>query len=216
MGKPGNVEIAPGQPSVYGQSNNTQKEHDMTTIIDAPDVETPDVEEQQDDTPMEETMTAADKKKRERDFSKFRPAHQQLADFVNAHSGLDPITPNQVKALLALRIDFNNLPEQVAARNNRKIEREAIKAKFAGMSPEQVKAQRAADRAEKQAAKLEARVEEARRKADELRAATTASGEDLAAAVEAAQAESMTEPELMPETNGTNASSRRRLGNRRR
>lgn len=156
----------------------------MTMMIDAPDVEETDVEDT--DTPDQTDPTMA--KKRERDFTKFRPAHQQLADYVNAHSGLEPITPNQVKALLALRIDFNNLPEQIAMREARKTEREAEKAKYAGLSAEQVKAQRAADRAEKQAEKLEARVAEAKAKAEALRSSVTATGEDLAAAVEAAQA----------------------------
>ena len=175
----------------------------MTTIIDAPDeITTPDVE---DDGQPEETMSDSDKKKRERDFSKFRPAHQALADYVNMHSGLDPITANQVKALLALRIDFNNQDEQVSARAERKILREAEKTKFDGMTPAQIKAQRAIDRAEKQTAKLEARVVEARAKAESLRDATSASGEDLALAVEQAQA---TMPEA--EDNG-----KRRIGRRR-
>lgn len=177
----------------------------MTIAIDAPaEIDTPDV----DDTEiMDETMT----KKRERDFTKFRPAHQQLADYVNQHSGLEPITPNQVKALLALRIDFNNLPEQVEMRKVRKAEREAEKQKYAGMSAEQVKAQRAADRAEKQAAKLEARVAEARAKAEALRSSTTMDGSDLIAAVEAAQQTDPT-PVMEPETEHTG---KRRLGRRR-
>lgn len=152
----------------------------MTITIDAPDV---DITEQDVETP--EQTTAG--KKRERDFSKFRPAHQELADYVNAHSGLTPITPNHVKALLALRIDFNNLPEQVSQRESRKAEREASRTRYAGMNAEQIKAAKAAERAERQATKLEARVAEAKAKAEALRSSVTASGEDLAAAVEAAQ-----------------------------
>lgn len=155
----------------------------MTITIDAPDVDTTE-----DEVTTEGTEVEASTSKRERDFSKFRPAHQELADYVNAHSGLDPITPNQVKALLALRIDFNKLPEQVSTREARKSEREAAKTKYDGMSADQVKAAKAAERAERQAAKLEARVMEARAKAEALRSSVTASGEDLAAAVEAAQA----------------------------
>ena len=181
----------------------------MTITIDAPDVDTPVVEEIE--APDQEDTTMG--KKRERDFTKFRPAHQQLADYVNMHSGLEPITPNQVKALLALRIDFNNLPEQIAMRNERKTEREAEKAKYAGMSAEQIKVQRAADRAEKQAARLEARVAEAKAKAEALRSSVTATGEDLAAAVEAAQA---TAP-AMAGTDSTAGESqgKRRIGRRR-
>lgn len=178
----------------------------MTTIIDAPDeIITPDVE---DDGAPEETMSDNEKKKRERDFSKFRPAHQALADYVNMHSGLDPITANQVKALLALRIDFNNQDEQVSARAERKAQREAEKSKFDGMTPAQIKAQRAIDRAEKQTAKLEARVIEARAKAESLRDATSASGEDLALAVEQAQATTPT-PDMSEDTG------KRRIGRRR-
>lgn len=172
----------------------------MTITIDAPDeIITPDVD----------TEDMDGKKKRERDFTKFRPSHQELADFVNMHSGLDPVTPNQVKAILALRIDFNNLPEQMEKRQARKMEREEQKRKFAGMNAEQIKAAKAADRAEKQAAKLEARVAEAKAKAEALRSSVTASGEDLAAAVEAAQATDMVDM-TAGETQG-----KRRIGRRR-
>lgn len=156
----------------------------MTITFDAPDVELTE------EATAEATETTTTGKKRERDFTKFRPAHLELANYVNAHSGLDPITPNQVKALLALRIDFNNLPSQVSERAVRKAEREAAKTKYDGMNADQIKAAKAAERAERQAAKLESRVAEAKAKAEALRSSVTASGEDLAAAVEAAQAES--------------------------
>ena len=173
----------------------------MTITVDAPDVEIADEEV------IASTQTT--KGKRERDFTKFRPAHQELADYVNANSGLDPITPNQVKALLSLRIDFNNLPEQKQAREARKSEREAAKTKYSGMNAEQIKAAKAAERAERQAVKLEARVAEAKAKAEALRSSVSASGEDLAAAVEAAQADPVT-PEFSDE--GTE---KRRIGRRR-
>lgn len=153
----------------------------MTITFDAPDVE---ITEEDAPVASEQTTTG---KKRERDFTKFRPSHKELADYVNAHSGLAPITPNQVKALLSLRIDFNNLPEQIALREERKAERAAARTKYEGMNSEQIKAAKAAERAERQAAKLEARVAEAKAKAEALRSSVTASGEDLAAAVEAAQ-----------------------------
>jgi len=177
----------------------------MTITFDAPDVETTEQEVVVEETTPEQTTEG---KKRERDFTKFRPSHQELADFVNENSGLDPITPNQVKALLALRIDFNNLPEQIAKRDERKTEREAAKTKYSGMSPEQVKAAKAAERAERQAVKLEARVAEAKAKAEALRSSVTASGEDLAAAVEAAQA-------TTPESDEDSGEGKRRIGRRR-
>lgn len=167
----------------------------MTITFDAPDVDTPEEET------VEVTAQATEGKKRERDFTKFRPAHKELADYVNAHSGLAPISPNQVKALLALRVDFNNLPEQKQAREERKAEREAARTKYVGMNAEQIKAAKAAERAERQAAKLEARVAEAKAKAEALRSSVTASGEDLAAAVEAVQE--------------TDSEERRRIGRRR-
>jgi hypothetical protein len=177
----------------------------MTITLDAPDVETTEQEVVVEEATAEQTTEG---KKRERDFTKFRPAHQELADFVNEHSGLDPITPNQVKALLALRIDFSKLPEQIAKRDERKSEREASKTRYAGMSADQIKAAKAAERAERQAAKLEARVVEAKAKAEALRSSVTASGEDLAAAVEAAQA-------TTPESDDDSGEGKRRIGRRR-
>lgn len=170
------------------------------TIEDAPNVDFPETPES--DTPVVEATTAA---KRERDFTKFRPAHQELADYVNANSGLDPITPNQVKALLALRVDFGKLPEQVERRAARKVEREQNKGRYSGLTPEQVKAAKAAERAERQAERLEARVAEAKAKAEALRTSATASGEDIAAAVETAQSESESE----------DSGEKRRIGRRR-
>jgi DNA repair ATPase RecN len=147
-------------------------------------------------------------KKRDRDFTKFREAHQELADYVNANSGLDPVTPNQVKAIQTLKSDFNATPEQVAKREQRKAEREAEKRKYEGMSDEQIKAAKAADRVDKQASKLEERLREAREKAQRIREGKEASGEDLAAAVESAQ--NGVEPEATEEDKP-----RRRLGRNR-
>jgi hypothetical protein len=127
----------------------------------------------------------SDKANKARDFSKFRPAHQELADYVNANSGLDPVTPNQVKAILALKTEFAGSPEQKAAREERKAALAAEKAKFAGLTAEEIKAERSARRAEAQAEKLQARVAEALAKAQALREGKDASGADLAAAVEA-------------------------------
>lgn len=160
----------------------------MTAVIDTPSVDFPDIEDESTDTPVVEA-TADTGTKRERDFTKFRPAHQELADYINANSGLDPVTPNQVKAMLALRVDFAKLPEQVEARAARKTARAAAKSRYEGLSPEQIKAAKAAERAERQAARLEARVVEAKAKAEALRSSSTASGEDVAAAVVAAQSD---------------------------
>jgi hypothetical protein len=139
----------------------------------------------EDEAPAGET--AEQKKAREADFTKFTAKHQEIAEYVNAHSGLDPITPNQIKAVLVLRTKFNNMPDQKAKRDQRKAELAAEKAKFAGMTDVQIKAEKAARRAEAQAQKMQARVDEARKKAEELRSAAVASGEDLASTVESAQ-----------------------------
>ena len=141
-------------------------------------------------------------RKRDRDFTKFKENHKELADFVNEHSGLDAVTPNQVKAILTLRADFNNTPEQVSKREQRKAELEAEKKKYEGMTDEQIKAAKAADRVEKQVTKMEARIQEARAKAQALREGKDASGADLAAQVEAEQ-------------NGSEEGGKRRIGRNR-
>jgi hypothetical protein len=184
----------------------------MTITFDAPDVELNATEAIVEESVEQTTTTGT---KRERDFTKFRPSHQELADYVNENSGLDPITPNQVKAILALRIDFNNLAEQIANRDQRKTEREAARTKYVGMNAEQIKAAKAAERAERQATKLEARVVEAKAKAEALRSSVTASGEDLAAAVEAAQAEVATEAANTDTTGEDSGEGKRRIGRRR-
>ena len=126
-------------------------------------------------------------RKKDRDFTKFRDSHRELADYVNANSGLPAVSPNQIKAILALRSDFNNTPEQVAKREEAKQRREAEAKKYEGMSDEQIKAAKAADLVEKQVAKMEARIQEAKAKAAALREGKEASGTDLAAQVEAQQ-----------------------------
>lgn len=180
----------------------TRKGKTMTAMmIDAPDA-TEEMEDEQE--PIVEAQSK--RKRRERDFTKFNDLHQGLADYVNEHSGLDPITPNQVKALLTLRVDFAKLPAQIEQRNLRKAQRQAQKTKYDGMTPEQIKSAKAAERAERHAERLEARVAAAKAKVEELRQAATASGSDLAAAVEAAQHQAVEEE---------NTSSKRRLGRRR-
>lgn len=126
---------------------------------------------------------------KDRDFTKFRDYHVELATFINEHSGIDPVTPNQVKAVLTLRTDWSNRPETIAAREARKAEREAEKQKYAGMSDEQIKALKASKRAQDQAERLTAKAQEAMEKARALANAASGSGEDLAAMVEAQQGE---------------------------
>ena len=145
------------------------------------------------DTEDAEAAADAAEKKNGRDFTKFRPSHQGLADFVNANedfkkAGLGDVTPGQVKAILALRTDFNDTPEKRAEREARKKELEAEKALYANMTPEEIAVEKAARKEEKQAAKLEAKIAEARAKAAKIRESKNVSGADLAAAVEANQA----------------------------
>lgn len=156
-------------------------------------------------TEVTETESEAPKKRGrkpgsgDRDFNKVNDQQEQLAAYVNANSGLDPVSANQVKAVLALRGDFSQLPEQVAVREQRAAERKAAEQKYAGLSPEQIKAVKAADRAEKHADKLAARAKEEADKAKALREAATGDGASLAAAVEA-QAEDAT-PKKRPSRN---------------
>lgn len=144
------------------------------------------------EAPEQTTESADEANKRERDFTKFRPSHEELADFINNHpewkaAEQGDVTPNQVKAILALKTDFNDTPEKRAEREARKRELEEEKKLFAGMTPEQIAQEKAARKAEKQAEKLQAKIDEARKRAEELRSGKAASGADLAAAVEANQ-----------------------------
>ncbi|AKU45367.1 hypothetical protein MADRUGA_77 [Mycobacterium phage Madruga] len=133
-----------------------------------------------------------DEDSKSRDFTKFTAKHEQIAKFINSNEDFrkafgDELTvsPGLVKAVFALRTDFNNTPEQVAAREERRKRREEEKKKYEGLTPEQIKAQKAADRAEKQAARLQERLQAALAKAQALREGKDASGEDIAAAVAA-------------------------------
>lgn len=150
------------------------------------------IEDQQvveDDSTQTVADTSHDSKSR--DFTKFTEKHQELADYINANADfvkaeLDAVTPGQVKAFLALRAEFSNTPEVKAAREARKIQLEEEKKLYAGLTAEEIKAEKAAKRAEAQAAKLQARVQEALAKAQAIREGKDASGEDVAAAVDAA------------------------------
>ncbi|AAN02124.1 gp70 [Mycobacterium phage Barnyard] len=132
-----------------------------------------------------------DKDNRDRDFTKYRKLHEDLANYVNEHSGLDPITPNQVKAVLYLRPDFNNTPEQKAERDARKARKAEQAAKYKGLTDEQVKKVKAAERAQEQAQRMAARAAEAQAEAEALLAQSQSGGEDVAAQVEAAQSEAV-------------------------
>lgn len=179
----------------------------MTAVIEG----NTEVDETEGQTEQEK---ADGRKERERDFSKHTVAHQELADFVNAdekfvEAGIAPVNANQVKAILALRTDFNDTPEKIAERAARKAEREELEKKFAGLTKEEIVAEKAAARAETQAAKLQKRVEEALAKAAALREGKDASGADLAAEIEASQNGSVPEPEADSEDEP-----KRRIGRR--
>ena len=155
-------------------------------------------------------------RKKDRDFTKFREMHQELADFVNLNSGLEPVTPNQVKAILTLRSDFNDTPEQAAKRAEAKRRRDEEAKKYEGLTAEQIKAAKAADRVEKQAEKLEKRLAEAREKARLIREGKEATGEDIAAAVAAAQnGTAEAEPTPQVEAENEDDAPQRRIGRRR-
>ena len=146
----------------------------------------------------EGTEDGDDEDSKSRDFTKFTKKHEDIAAFINANedylkAGLEPLTAGQVKAAFALRTDFNKTPEALAAAAERKAKREAEKAKYAGLTPEEIKKEKAAARAEEQANKLQARVQAALAKAQAIREGKDASGEDVAAAVEAEQGETPAE-----------------------
>lgn len=157
------------------------------------------------ETSSEATDESGETKEQSRDFTKTRPNHDELTAFINAHpeyqkAELADLTPGQVKAVLALRADFNKLPEQVAARAKRKEELAAEKSKYDGMSPEQIKAAKAADRADKAAETAKRKAEEAVAKAEALRAQATGSIAEAVAAEPVAEevaAEPVTDDEVV-------------------
>ena len=151
----------------------------------------------------DETETEGGKRGRsaDRDFTKFNQMHADVAEYVNTHSGLDPLTPNQIKAVLLLRSDFANSPEQKQSREQRKAQREAEAKLYEGLSDDEIKLLKANKRAEENYRKSQERAAEVLKKAQELREAHEASGEDLAAAAG---------------DNGAETGSGRRLGRRNR
>lgn len=151
------------------------------------------------DTPLVDAaeQTEGEKKPRKprtRDFTKHSGLHVDLANYINEHSGIEPVTPNQVKAVLSLKTDFANTPEARLARETRKAEKEAEKSKYAGMTDDQIKAIKASRRAEAQAARLQAKAQAAMDRAKALAAEAEGSGEDLAAVFEAAGESENDEP----------------------
>lgn len=138
-----------------------------------------------------------DKDNRDRDFTKYRKLHSDLADYVNAHSGLEPVTANQVKAILYLRPDFNNTPEQAAERQARKDKKAAEEAKYAHLSDDQRKKVKAAERTREQADRMAKRAAEAQAEAEAVLSQANP-GEDIASQVESVQ-EGVVSPEAEPE-----------------
>lgn len=154
-------------------------------VVEVPaEVEGDSVEVPADST--DEAESESGRKKRSRDFSKVSELHTDLADYVNAHSGLEPVTASQVKALLYLRPDFNKTPEQAEKSAARAARQEIEKARYAGLTDDQKKARKAAERANEQASKFAERARKAQEDADRLLSQANP-GEDIASQVEAAQ-----------------------------
>ena len=158
-----------------------------TADLDALEAETAEA----DPTPGE---SQEEKDNRDRDFTKVRPLHTELAAFVNGNehfkaAGLPEVSPNQIKAVLYLRADYNNSPEREAERERKRAVAEAEKAKYAGLSDEQTKQVKAAQRKADSAAKMAERAKAAQAEADELiaKARATNGGTSVADEVEAAQ-----------------------------
>lgn len=174
----------------------------MTAVIDD------EVTEATDETTEGESSEPKKRGRKpgERNLAKPSKLHQELAEFINGNAEAQKagvtVTAEQVGAVLLLRTDFSDTPERKAAREAAKAEREAEKEKYAGLTQEEIKAEKAAVRAEKQALKLQERVQAALDKAKAIREGKDASGEDVAAAVEAAQG-------------GTPADAKRSIGRKR-
>lgn len=118
-------------------------------------------------TAVAETEETTANRAPDRDFTTVNELHVEIANYVNARSNLPPVTPHQVKAVLALRTDHMRSPERVAARqaaqaarDQAQQERAAQEAKYAGLTDEQKaavkKAERAAAAAEKARAAAQA------------------------------------------------------------
>lgn len=155
----------------------------MTVVVEDTDTEL-EGEESTEESSGKRGRTA------DRDFTKHNDQHLELANYVNANSGLDAVTPFQVKAIQLLATDFRNSPEAIAARDERKKAREAEKKEFEGLDDDDVKAIKAARRATENAAKLQEKANAALERAKAVQTASEASGEDLEAAVNGAQEES--------------------------
>lgn len=113
-----------------------------------------------------EAETKTPGRAKDRDFAKVNEQHVRLAEFVNKNSGLAQIKPNHVKAVLALHKDFAGSPEEVtrraevkASREQAKAEREKKAQRYSGLSPEQTKALKKAERLQKAAATAKAEME---------------------------------------------------------
>lgn len=182
------------------------------TVLDDELMGSSESDEESTEESTEETESGEpEKASRDRDFTKVRELHKELAEYINANSGLEALTPNQVKAVLYLRTDFNNTPEQVAKRDERKARKAAEEQRYAGLNDEQKKARKAAERANEQAAKMAERARKAQEDADRLLADANA-GEDIASQVEAAQ-ESVPDPlTTTPEVPDDTAEDRPRRG----
>lgn len=103
---------------------------------------------------------------KDRDFTKVNEQHVRLAEFMNKESGLSPVKPNHVKAMLALQKDFATSPEEVnrraelkASREKAKAEKETKAARYAGLTDDQRKALKKAERLQAAAHKAKAEME---------------------------------------------------------
>ena len=112
----------------------------MTSTMEAPAVEATD----------ESTVTESSAKRgreRDRDFTKVSQRHEKLAEYINANSGLDPISANVVKAVQLLAADYSHTDEAQAEREAAKAAKAEAEKQYAGLSEEDKKELRKAERA---------------------------------------------------------------------
>jgi hypothetical protein len=107
------------------------------------------------------TATPTRERAKDRDFSTSTQEQIDIANYINAHSGLDPISSFQLKAILKLRTDWLKSPERQAAkqkvlaeRNAAKVKKAEAEARYASLTPEQRTAVKKAEKAAARAAKL--------------------------------------------------------------
>lgn len=121
-----------------------------------------------------ETKVARKRRKHRWNWNETSEDHEAFAKYIKEVTGLD-ITPSMVKAVSFLRREWYHSDEAVAAREQRKQDREELKARYAYETPEQREARLAAARTQARHARA---VDKANKLADEIKKLRVEAGLD--------------------------------------